>query len=226
MKRALVFPLTAFALLATPVSAGATDFIKFTDTDTSLATYVELGYAQGYLGAEEWTQTVATTNTTIAAAVFGGSTFDWWITDAIGPSATASDVIASGSAIASGTNGFDYNAAMINLVTGYSFSPGSYYLVMGNSNGDLNAEFAPPGDLFLHPGFSLGGTVESATGPGSYQSNFSDFTFTGYLPVLQINGQLGSAVPEPGTWAMMLLGFGAVGALSRRKRKGSYFHFA
>ena len=29
----------------------------------------------------------------------------------------------------------------------------------------------------------------------------------------------GTAVPEPGTWAMMLLGFGATGFAMRRRRK-------
>jgi hypothetical protein len=32
-----------------------------------------------------------------------------------------------------------------------------------------------------------------------------------------------AAVPEPGTWAMMLLGFGAIGFSMRRRRgKGAY----
>jgi len=31
---------------------------------------------------------------------------------------------------------------------------------------------------------------------------------------LQLNG----AVPEPATWAMMLLGFGAIGMVARRRR--------
>ncbi len=34
-----------------------------------------------------------------------------------------------------------------------------------------------------------------------------------------ISGQLQAAVPEPGTWAMMLLGFGAIGYSMRRRRK-------
>jgi hypothetical protein len=34
-----------------------------------------------------------------------------------------------------------------------------------------------------------------------------------------LGGLVLTAVPEPGTWAMMLLGFGAVGAALRRNRK-------
>jgi hypothetical protein len=43
---------------------------------------------------------------------------------------------------------------------------------------------------------------------GSYGGNVS------FLPT--------AAVPEPGTWAMMLLGFGAVGFSMRRRRAGSF----
>lgn len=35
--------------------------------------------------------------------------------------------------------------------------------------------------------------------------------------------RIGGAVPEPATWAMMLLGFGAVGSGMRRKRLGLFF---
>jgi hypothetical protein len=34
---------------------------------------------------------------------------------------------------------------------------------------------------------------------------------------------LGNGVPEPATWAMMILGFGAVGAVLRRRRQGAAF---
>jgi hypothetical protein len=33
----------------------------------------------------------------------------------------------------------------------------------------------------------------------------------------------GSAVPEPGTWALMILGFGAVGGALRGRRQGAAF---
>lgn len=41
---------------------------------------------------------------------------------------------------------------------------------------------------------------------------------TSQFPGGEIRGQL-AAVPEPSTWAMMLLGFGAVGAVFRRSRR-------
>jgi hypothetical protein len=37
---------------------------------------------------------------------------------------------------------------------------------------------------------------------------------------------LSSAVPEPGTWAMMLVGFGAIGASMRRRRSKQIPQFA
>ena len=41
----------------------------------------------------------------------------------------------------------------------------------------------------------------------------------GYLTVLPVaSGEIAGAVPEPGTWAMMLMGFGAIGFAMRRRK--------
>ena len=48
-----------------------------------------------------------------------------------------------------------------------------------------------------------------------YQSTGGPRAVTGGRAVLQV-----SAVPEPATWAMMITGFGLVGAMVRRVRKG------
>ena len=48
--------------------------------------------------------------------------------------------------------------------------------------------------------------------------------FSGYVPIFIhtdfINASIGApmAVPEPATWAMMIIGFGAVGSMIRRRR--------
>lgn len=51
---------------------------------------------------------------------------------------------------------------------------------------------------------------------------------TGFTDIRQIRispaiGQVRGAVPEPATWAMMILGFGAIGLASRRKRHRTAF---
>ena len=55
--------------------------------------------------------------------------------------------------------------------------------------------------------------------PGNYVYNFLSSTGADSITV-QI-GNAAPAVPEPATWAMMLLGFGAVGFVMRRRKIGS-----
>ena len=50
--------------------------------------------------------------------------------------------------------------------------------------------------------------VESNNGLGKGWSSF-----------LALGGVLGGGVPEPATWAMMLVGFGAIGATLRGSRR-------
>jgi hypothetical protein len=52
---------------------------------------------------------------------------------------------------------------------------------------------------------------------------FSHITFFDRLPGggTGNNGGTGGAVPEPSTWAMMLLGFGGMGVAMRRRRRNS-----
>jgi hypothetical protein len=72
-------------------------------------------------------------------------------------------------------------------------------------------------------------SLYSIIAPGSYQlrfgvTNWDDTAFDSGLAFsgLKLNDvPIDSAVPEPGTWAMMLLGFGAIGVAFRRRRTGT-----
>ncbi len=68
-------------------------------------------------------------------------------------------------------------------------------------NGVGNAFTANPGN-----GFGLG-TTSSAFGLGA---------------AYRVNGEAVGAVPEPTAWGMMVLGFGAVGGIIRRRRRPAY----
>lgn len=62
-------------------------------------------------------------------------------------------------------------------------------------------------------GFLLSGGyygAEDLTGGGDF--NYTDFQFVSTTSIL-------NSVPEPGTWAMMIIGFGAVGTVARRRRR-------
>ncbi|UUR07740.1 PEPxxWA-CTERM sorting domain-containing protein [Sphingomonas glaciei] len=56
---------------------------------------------------------------------------------------------------------------------------------------------------------------------GTLFANFAGVSTTGGSSVINFttSRDVAAAVPEPGTWAMMLLGFGAIGASMRRRRQ-------
>ena len=56
--------------------------------------------------------------------------------------------------------------------------------------------------------------VENMRGRTASFSTFGDASYSGTLSFGT------AAVPEPATWALMLLGFGALGVSMRRRRQG------
>lgn len=81
---------------------------------------------------------------------------------------------------------------------------------------------APPGQIGLDNKLAFGSfTLEAAPGTDPTGILFDEFTFQ--TPVFR-NGRLiyvleNTAVPEPGSWAMLIAGFGIVGASMRRRRQ-------
>jgi hypothetical protein len=71
--------------------------------------------------------------------------------------------------------------------------------------------------------YSYGSAWAGTTGTYGFNLPTSFFEMTGPLTnqrfVFDANGNLASGVPEPATWAMMLLGFGLAGFALRRQRR-------
>ena len=80
------------------------------------------------------------------------------------------------------------------------------------------------------PGF-VNGKLASVNSYGlSFGPAFGDFggglnsgfgEFSGYAPIFSSAAFVQGAIPEPATWALMIGGFGMVGAASRRARRAA-----
>lgn len=127
---------------------------------------------------------------------------------------------------------------LVNLVAGVTYNIGfDYYAPRNGIDNPFNATLG-----FLLGGQQIGSTLVAgnpAGTPAQTWINFStSFTALNSGPqtlAFQFNGggvtaadfgidrvYVTAAVPEPGTWAMMLLGFGAIGFSMRRRRQGRH----
>ncbi|MCY7279394.1 MAG: PEPxxWA-CTERM sorting domain-containing protein [Sphingomonas bacterium] len=104
-----------------------------------------------------------------------------------------------------------------NIVGSFGGTPGTGSISFGsNLVSDFQIQSA-------NLGFTQLNGADLFTGPGSNPTfNLGTFNlsggFTAGPAVLTISRAAVSAVPEPGTWAMMLIGFGAIGFAARRRR--------
>ena len=105
-----------------------------------------------------------------------------------------------------GLNGTGHLLGSLNLVSQYK----------GNSCvGDPTGAFCN----WTAVGMSFNGVAKSVHfGNGAIQTMFDDVTLGSATP--------GAAVPEPATWAMMIIGFGAVGSMVRTSRRRNAFSAA
>lgn len=67
--------------------------------------------------------------------------------------------------------------------------------------------------------YGLNGTSGGANIDFTAGSSPVLFSYNNLSHILTIDNGLSSAVPEPGTWALMLVGFAAIGLSARRRRK-------
>ena len=128
-----------------------------------------------------------------------------------------------------GPSGLFNASATVLIATGQAELTGNFFVDAANG---LNGQNTGP-----VTGTQIGGTFDSGllTGPFSFSSNSPNVPFGvagpyGMAESLQLTLQPGafvgvqsismdaSAVPEPGTWAMMAAGFGLLGLLGLRKR--------
>jgi hypothetical protein len=147
--------------------------------------------------------------------------FDYLLTNTSSAPATSSAVTAFGFNIS--PNALLSSSSVdgtFQVVSSGQVSQG-YNLEMCFKNGSDNNCAGSPGNQGVNMGDSGSGTITLG-----FSSLPQSVTLSDYLVRYQAVNGSGSAVgdpvpavPEPATWGMMLLGFGAIGASMRRKRK-------
>lgn len=103
----------------------------------------------------------------------------------------------------------------------YQFVAGAGSTMNPNAPGAyLFRTLAAWGDTYSTSAFVSGLSIGVGSGAGSgFSANVDNLAFTTTTGTSRFNFATAAAVPEPGTWAMMLLGFGGIGATMRRQRR-------
>ena len=177
-------------------------------------------------------------------------TYDFTLTNFVDPFAGATPPISTVTAsftltfdptvaVSNDTSDITINTlnAPLDSQLGFSTGPGAtpsdpYFISIGgieNGAGDvaggtndfvLQLEFAnessfdsPTLPLCSDPGFICGPAPANSIASGYTSANFPSSLFVATISSV-------TAVPEPATWAMMLVGFGGLGAALRSRRKG------
>lgn len=93
---------------------------------------------------------------------------------------------------------------------------GNAYISFFGSDGGLIDSFTLAGlPLISAYGFSRSGGLQDIRGVSIWNDDATGIGLAGF------RHDVASTIPEPATWAMMILGFGLVGTIARRRRRAS-----
>lgn len=207
MKTVHALALACCAVLAAPAAATITIYsspgavnpdenVLFGNADqtgtTIIGTTNQTSTQVNFLGDEEL-QTTAAGQANLTATDGGFTTLSWSLADAALGFAEAEFNVLLGQ-----------NGTATSITVAFEDQFGNLFsdtFDLGNGQNFIGAR-ATDGQLITRASFTTNGTVEDAR----------QFRLGGFADV--------GVIPEPATWAMLVLGFGAVGSTLRRRRHG------
>jgi len=132
-------------------------------------------------------------------------------------------VVFSGSAkpnvSTTGRSGFGFTEYQVEVPVAFDLNPGVYWLSVQPVSSDASRSFNS--NTFGLNAVGVHTANNDYFNSAFFGANFTNANNEGAFPAFSA-GVLGTAggVPEPSTWALMLLGFGAMGASLRARRNG------
>jgi hypothetical protein len=227
MKKLIAPLLLAFA----PIVPAAT-IVSAVDNGVPNSMQLNLpGSATTAAAVVSWTQASAFTNVNVEAYLFGGGSpneqYTAYLTNAIGPAATAVNNIAPPITNVSQTFVAPAPGTPTTLFSGLSLGAGTYYLViqslntssggfMWESKAGLSPTFGAGvsgGQFYLASSDAAYGLLNAGFAPGSV---FAE-PFIGGSVMYTVTGEASSATPEPLSLGLCGAGLLAIG-LARRRR--------
>ena len=215
----------AFGLIGTPAAAATYVYTNVGDTNT-------INLVGGPNGTVMPGLTAQLTWTLSTKGSFNDWYFNYTLTNNSSAPVTAARFTSLGSDIAE-----NFNVAFVSgsVFTGLSSGP-----ISNGTNVDWCTKVGPNcaggGGGGLTIGQSTSGLLRFITDPGTTQLTFSNIGVRvqsinasqlgvrgGSALLTEATGGGGAAIPEPSTWALMIMGFGGAGAMLRRRRKQQVF---
>jgi len=110
----------------------------------------------------------------------------------------------------------NFGAPLLTLETfsGVTLTPGQQYTLVAS----LVGEVYPPSDFYSDLGVAYNSTSSDSFGSFYFTGSSYDNNFKYRTIAFEVKG---AGVPEPSTWAMLLLGFSGLGFAGYRKTKGA-----
>lgn len=194
---------------------------------TSANAAVEIGFGPGLATPSPGYVVVDTFDT---AAGLTGTNFQIKVPPADGNGAPPANSVPSGTPYLSVLSGGSATYTFASPVSSFQFDWGSIdaYNTL-TINGTAQAIIVP-GSNFINPANGdqvSAGTNGRFTVTGTAGELFTSVTFSSTGNSFEVdNLAVGAPVPEPATWALMMLGFGGMGAALRRKPKAMRIRYA
>lgn len=239
MKKALWAAVSALSLaaVATPASA-ATVMLKGSNSNTAITNFLTanghtvVANSNVYTGVDAVVLLRTNGDAGLANFVLGGGTLvtewsgaDWAMANLLGGSVSGGGFVGTNTTVTFTAAGL---AAGLGAGVGNSYSAGvaSEFFRNFNSLGTGSVLATRPGNNAVIVGGAAGSGYVVANGIDWADSFGQTGANNGQVLLNSIGVRGMGAVPEPATWAMLILGMGVVGGAMRRRTQAVSFRFA